>query len=82
MCWVYILKNKKSGRFYIGSTNNLDRRIKQHDKGQNITTHRLGTDTLVYTEVFGSLELARQRERKLKSYKSHKYIEWLIGKMA
>ncbi len=43
------------------------------------TTRVLKTYTLVYTEEFDSLIEARNREKKLKSYKSRKYIEWLIN---
>ncbi|NVM57651.1 MAG: GIY-YIG nuclease family protein [Desulfobacterales bacterium] len=29
--WVYILQSQKTGRFYCGHTNNLDRRLSQHN---------------------------------------------------
>lgn len=80
MFWVYILKNNNTGRYYIGSTNDLNRRLKQHKRGSTRTTRILGTDNLVYTEEYITLLEARTRERKLKSYKSKKYIEWLIEK--
>jgi putative endonuclease len=80
MNWMYVLKNTKTERYYIGSTNNLERRIKQHANGHTRTTRVLGALTLVYKEEFSSILEARQREKKLKSYKSKKYIEWLINK--
>ena len=76
--YLYILKNEVSNRYYIGSTNNLDRRLKQHKAGQTRTTRILKTDKLVYKEEFDNIIEARLREKKLKSYKSKKYIEWLI----
>ncbi len=33
MSWLYILANKITIRYYIGSTNNLDRLLKQHEAG-------------------------------------------------
>ncbi len=78
MCWVYVLKNEKTNRYYIGSTNNIERRLKQHAKGLTRTTRILQTDKLVYNEVYSNINEARAREKKLKSYKSKKYIEWLI----
>jgi len=33
MWYVYILKSKKFKYKYIGSTNNLERRLKEHDQG-------------------------------------------------
>lgn len=78
MCWIYILKNENTGRYYTGSTNNLIRRLKQHKLGSTRTTKVLGTDKLVYQEKFDNIQEARNRERKIKSYKSKKYIERLI----
>ncbi len=68
-----------TGRYYIGSTNNLGRRFKQHKAGYTRTTRVLMTNELVYSEEFDTILEARLREKKLKSYKSKKYIEWLIG---
>ncbi len=34
MCWVYILKSQKDKGFYIGKTNNIDRRLREHNSGQ------------------------------------------------
>lgn len=79
MYCLYILKNQDTGRYYIGSTSNLERRLKQHKSGKTRTTKILKTDVLVYTEIYGNLLDARIREKKLKSYKSKKYIEWLIS---
>src|SRR3989344_5075013 len=64
--WLYILKNEETNRFYIGSTNDYVRRIKQHKAGYTRTTRILKTFTLVYLESFDSIEKARLRERKLK----------------
>jgi len=75
--WLYILRSEED-RYYIGSTNNKDRRIKQHLSGYTRTSRVLKTYELVYTEEFKTLNEARIRERKLKSYKS--YIKWLINK--
>jgi len=78
MCWLYILKNEETSRYYIGSTNNLEERLKQHKRGSTRTTRVLKTYKLVYSEEFDNIAEARNREFKLKSYKSKKYIEWLI----
>ncbi len=78
---VYILRSS-SNRYYIGSTNNRDRRLKEHVTGKTRTTRVLKTNELVYFEEFDTIDEARSREKKLKSYKSKKYIEWLISKKA
>ncbi len=78
--FLYILKNEITNRYYVGSTNNINRRLAEHLRGKIRTTKVLGTYTLVYQEVFETIEEARAREKKLKSYKSKKYIDWLVSK--
>ena len=66
---VYILKNTRSGRHYIGSTNNLERRITEHSRGQTKSTKQKGSWKLIYKEVYTDIIEARKRERLIKSYK-------------
>lgn len=78
MAWVYILHNPTTHRFYIGSTIDLERRLKQHKSGNTRTTRRLKTNELFYTEEYKTIEEARLREKQIKSYKSKFYIEKLV----
>jgi putative endonuclease len=80
MFWMYILHNPETDRFYIGSTSDIERRLTQHTKGYTRTTRVLKTFKLIYKEEFRTLTEARLREKQLKSYKSKKYIKWLISK--
>ncbi|OGY20947.1 MAG: hypothetical protein A2126_02785 [Candidatus Woykebacteria bacterium GWB1_45_5] len=82
MYYLYVLKNESTGRYYIGSTNNLERRLQEHRKGKTRTTRVLKTYSLAYKEEFETEQEARFREKKLKSYKSKRYIDWLISKDA
>ena len=77
--WLYILRNDITGRYYIGSTSNLERRIKQHKNGHTRTTKILKTFTLAYTEEHDNILEARLRERQLISYKSRKYLDDLVN---
>ena len=70
MAWVYILRGK-SGRHYIGSTDNLPRRIAEHRRGSNHTTRRLGGDVEVIAEKrVSSMTEARALELQLKRKKN------------
>ncbi len=80
MCWLYILKNEVTNKYYTGSTINLKKRLKQHSRGNTRTTRVLKTYQLVYWEKFDKIDVARRREKQIKSYKSKKYIEWLISR--
>jgi len=77
MGYVYILKNSK-GDFYIGSTDNLDRRINQHISGHTYSTHRMQDLNLIFSQKFDSLQTARKIENKLKKLKRKDYIEKII----
>lgn len=69
MFYVYLLKNAK-GYYYIGYTNNLKRRIKEHLLGKTDTTRRMKSTNLVYYEAYGSESAAKDREKKLKKFGS------------
>ena len=67
MYFVYILKSTKTKELYKGLTNNLERRIKEHNKDRAAGTRGKGFWKLVYYEKFNTLEKARIRERYFKS---------------
>ncbi len=67
---VYILRSERDGKLYIGQTDNLQNRLKQHQFGEvKSTKHRLPVE-LIYIEGYRSRILALTREKKLKDFKS------------
>ncbi len=66
MYYVYILKCR-GGTLYIGSTNDIDKRISTHNagKGAKYTRGRLPVK-LLYTESFATKGEALKREIRLK----------------
>ncbi|MSO19875.1 MAG: GIY-YIG nuclease family protein [Acidobacteria bacterium] len=79
MAHLYILKSQTADRFYIGSTNDLVRRLSEHARGHSAYTRGRGPWILVYQEAYESLPLARQRERQVKSWKSRQAMDQLIA---
>lgn len=75
--FVYILKNKQ-GRFYIGSTDNLVRRLHQYEFGHTQTTRNMKEFKNVLAQEYPSLGIARKIERKIKKLKRKDYIEKMI----
>ncbi len=70
MAWVYILRGA-SGRYYIGSTTDLERRFEEHQRGHTHTTARLGNPLeIVMALELAALEQARVLERELKRKKN------------
>jgi len=78
--FVYILKSLKNNRYYIGSTNNLGRRLKEHNEGKSKYTKLTKPFKIIYKKKYTNLKSARKREYYLKRMKSRSYVEWLINK--
>ena len=82
MFFTYILQSETTGRYYIGSTDNLRRRLSQHNdpdySGTKTTKRFKGPWKLVYEESFESRAKAMSREKQLKSWKSKKAIQELV----
>ena len=68
MFYVYCIQSlDDESRFYIGSTSDLRRRLKEHNADKNRSTkhHRW---QIVYYEAYKTNKAARQREQKLKQH--------------
>ncbi len=68
MHWIYIIKSNPYGKLYIGSTDNLVRRLKEHNDGQNKSTKPYLPWKIAYTEGYFLREDAVDRERTLKQF--------------
>ena len=66
MFFVYILRSKKDNKLYIGSTNDLRRRFKEHNEGKVFSTKPRVPFELLYYEAYRSEKDARHREHNLK----------------
>lgn len=67
MYYVYILRSLKTGNFYKGLTNNVNRRIAEHLNGSIQTTKNSGPWKLVHVEICNSRIEARKLEKYFKS---------------
>lgn len=76
--FVYILKSEKNGRYYVGSTNNLARRLDEHNIGKVIATKYLLPLQLMFFQRFENLNQARRVEYRLKKLKRRDIIEKII----
>lgn len=74
--FVYILECADKS-LYVGCTNNLERRLKQHNDskwGAHYTKIRRPVE-LKYKQIFKTLKEARQRETELKGWRREKKLE-------
>ncbi len=79
MWYVYILKSKKSGKRYIGCSDNPDRRLGEHNAGYNESTRSGVPWEKIYTEKFQDQHAAFLREKELKSYKGGGALKKLLS---
>lgn len=79
MFFAYVLVSDKNGRKYYGSTNNLERRLEEHNSGHTKSLKYLRPLKLVYFEKFDTLIEARRRELFYKSGKGREFIKKLTG---
>ena len=77
--FLYILQSETSGKFYVGSTDDLDRRLSEHARNHTPSTRGRGPWSLVYRESFTTLLDARRRELEIKRWKSSRMIRALIS---
>jgi putative endonuclease len=78
MYYVYVLESLKDGKYYIGVTKDVDRRLKEHNCGYSKSTSPRRPFRLVHSEQFSGIKEAYSRERFLKSKKSKNLIEKIV----
>lgn len=82
MYLVYVLKNSKTNKKYIGQTNNLELRLKRHNgllpsKKKSFTNINRadGKWIVIYKQEYNTREEAVKREKYLKSHVGREWLE-------
>jgi len=75
---VYILRSRKSNRYYIGHTSNIEDRLRTHNAGKVKSTKAYVPWELVYAEEYLSKSEAFKREMQIKKYKSGEAFKSLL----
>lgn len=79
MFYVYILQSLKDQKLYVGYTNNIKRRIYEHNKGLvSITKHRRPFE-LIYLEGYLNQQDATAREKFFKSGWGRIYLKKVLS---
>lgn len=76
--YVYILYSKKIDKFYVGQTNNLDRRTIEHHNGESTYTRKGRPWVLVWTTTKPTRWNALKLEKKLKNLTRQKKIRFML----
>lgn len=73
--YVYVLQSKKEQWWYTGFTNNIRKRLQQHNLGQSTWTKHRRPFELIYAEMCKNIDDARSREKYLKSGPGKRYLQ-------
>ena len=67
MYYVYAISSLERNYIYVGLTDNIERRLSEHNSGKNKTTKPYSPFVVIYFEECGSRVEARIREKYFKS---------------
>ena len=79
MNYVHILKSLKDGKFYVGCTTNVERRLAEHNKGKTPSLRNRRPLEVVYVEKYDNLKEAYDREKKIKAYRGGEAFKKLVN---
>lgn len=85
--YVYVLESGKDGARYVGLTQNLTRRLIEHNQGKSFATASRRPFRLIYFEGCRSKRDAERRERYLKTTQGRRFLglrlaEYMRDRMA
>jgi putative endonuclease len=80
MSYLYILQSLKNNTYYIGSTRNIENRLKRHFQGKSKYTKNLLPLKLVFKQKFISYNQAYKAELWLKKQKDRKIIVKILSR--
>lgn len=72
--YTYILVSLKDGKYYVGCTNNLKRRIEEHNTGKSFATKSRIPFKLIYYEACLNEDDAKQREKYFKNTVGRRFL--------
>ena len=78
---LYVLRSRTTGRLYIGTSQDVMRRLREHNAGRSRATKPGIPWELVHTEEHPTLSAARTREWYLKRAPGarHEKQRWIVG---
>lgn len=73
--YVYILRSKVKDKYYVGHSNNIIRRLKEHNSGKSKFTKKFMPWELLYYEEFESQSEAITKEKYFKTTSGRRLIK-------
>jgi putative endonuclease len=72
---VYILQSESTGKYYVGHTGDIDKRLVQHNTGQSKSTRHGIPWRMIHTVTFSSRSEAMAHEMKIKNRGITRYLK-------
>ena len=80
MYYTYVLKSLKNASLYTGYTNDLRKRVKEHNDGESGYTKKYLPYELIYYEACVNQSDAKARETQLKTGLGKRYLKGRLKK--
>jgi len=78
MAYIYILQSEKTKNYYIGSSQNFEKRYKEHLAGRVRSTKALLPLKVVLKQSLPDIDIAKKLELRLKKFKRRDFIEKIV----
>ena len=75
MFYTYVIKSSKDGKWYTGYTEDLRKRLTEHNHNKVMSTKGRGPFELIYYEACPNKYDALVREKYLKTGKGKRYLK-------
>ncbi|MEK7169511.1 MAG: GIY-YIG nuclease family protein [Patescibacteria group bacterium] len=78
MFYIYILRSLKDNSLYIGYTNDLKRRFKEHNRKKSYSTRKKAPWILIHYEAYLNSRDATRREQYLKTSQGARLLKRIL----
>lgn len=82
MYYVYVLQSLKDKHTYVGYSDNVERRIEEHNNGRSKATKHRRPFQLLFVEEFSTIAEAKKRELYWKSGAGRRELKKYFEKMS
>ncbi|MBI5473437.1 MAG: GIY-YIG nuclease family protein [Ignavibacteriae bacterium] len=79
--FAYILRSAVDGKRYVGLSDNVERRVAEHNAGHTQSTKSRRPLELLYKEAFPSRREARVREKYFKTAAGRRFLDRMLKKI-
>jgi len=76
--YVYVLESIKYGNLYVGYTIDLNKRLKEHNRGLNISTKPYKPWRIIFFEAYRNEKDAKRREEYLKTSQGGRLLKRML----